>query len=45
MGGVGSKEDKQDLEKEIEKRLEEDLENYIDEELKEVKKLSKYNGL
>ena len=45
MGGFGSKEDKQDLEKEIEKRLEEDLEDYVDEELKEVEKLAKDNGL
>jgi hypothetical protein len=30
MGGVGSKKDQQDLEKEIEKKLEKELENIVD---------------
>lgn len=45
MGGVGSKKDHQDLEKEVEKKFEEELQNVVDEEVKEAEKLAKDKGL
>ncbi len=45
MGGVGSKKDHEDLEKEVEKKFEEELENIVEEEVKEVEKLARDNGL
>ena len=45
MGGIGSKKDNEDLEKEVEKKFEDELERVVDKEVKEVEKLARDNGL
>ena len=45
MGGVGSKKDQQDLEKEIEKKLEKELENIVDEEVNKLEKIAEEYGV